>query len=425
MDEFFPNEGTPRYHYYLRLDLKTHSQATQVGLDWLRIENDLQMAPLSLPALDLGDNTIAYRDDTRDPHQVYLSFSWVESSASRAPLPPTAPVFPSDGEQVEGTQFTSQWEDAQDPDADAIADYHFRLSAESGMRWVFSSNFDKLISNTANRGSLRYTIPYPGLLNPGQRYYWRVRARDEKGVWSDWSQAWSFVPQGPGVPLNVRLQESGDGSFILNWELNPGGRKPSGFRIYASNEKGFSVSDEPYEVNVGSQHGTNQKVMFPSNFLATTLQSSFPIRPQHAFYRVVAVDEQGNRSGPSDYAAAPRPFIHSEPPIEAKVGVEYRYEVESIYSIGALKCRIQKDDLYHDTYCEAAFWDKDKPKFSLVDESPICGYRDPAWLRIDPENGLLIVTPREEDIDEYQVNVLVEIERSGQELQSFVLKVVP
>ncbi|MDA2926016.1 hypothetical protein MYX78_02090, partial [Acidobacteria bacterium AH-259-G07] len=227
------------------------------------------------------------------------------------------------------------------------------------------------------------------------------------------------------VPPNVRLQDAEHGSFVLRWGTSRGGRKPSSFRIYASKEKGFSVSDEAYEVNVGSQHGTNQKVMFPPNFLATTFQDSFSLRPEHAFYRVVAVDEQGNRSGPSDYAAAPRPFIHSEPPTEAKVGVEYRYDVTSIYSIGDLKCRIQKDDLYRDTYCEAAFWDKDKPKFSLVDESPICGYRDPAWLRIDPENGLLIGTPGEEDIDEYQVNVLVEIEGAGQELQSFVLKVVP
>ena len=30
-----------------------------------------------------------------------------------------------------------------------------------------------------------------------------------------------------------------------------------------------------------------------------------------AFYRVVAVDEHGRRSGPSDFAEAPRPIIYS------------------------------------------------------------------------------------------------------------------
>ena len=37
-----------------------------------------------------------------------------------------------------------------------------------------------------------------------------------------------------------------------------------------------------------------------------------------AFYRVVAVDAAGNRSGPSDYAAAPRPLIVSEPVTEPR-----------------------------------------------------------------------------------------------------------
>jgi len=35
------------------------------------------------------------------------------------------------------------------------------------------------------------------------------------------------------------------------------------------------------------------------------------------FHRIILyawqVDEQGNRSGPSDYAVAPRPVVHSKP----------------------------------------------------------------------------------------------------------------
>ena len=36
---------------------------------------------------------------------------------------------------------------------------------------------------------------------------------------------------------------------------------------------------------------------------------------------------EGKRSGPSDYAVAPRPVIYSKPALEAKVGVEYRGQV--------------------------------------------------------------------------------------------------
>jgi hypothetical protein len=58
-----------------------------------------------------------------------------------------------------------------------------------------------------------------------------------------------------------------------------------------------------------------------------------------AFYRVVAVDEQGNRSGPSDYAAAPRPILYSQPVIEARQGQEYRYDARVIRALGDLRTR--------------------------------------------------------------------------------------
>ena len=38
------------------------------------------------------------------------------------------------------------------------------------------------------------------------------------------------------------------------------------------------------------------------------------------FYRVIAVDGLGNRSGPSDFIEAPRPVLVSQPVLTAKVG---------------------------------------------------------------------------------------------------------
>jgi hypothetical protein len=38
---------------------------------------------------------------------------------------------------------------------------------------------------------------------------------------------------------------------------------------------------------------------------------------------VVAVDEQGKRSGPSGYAVAPRPVVYSKPVVTVQVGAEY------------------------------------------------------------------------------------------------------
>ena len=54
---------------------------------------------------------------------------------------------------------------------------------------------------------------------------------------------------------------------------------------------------------------------FPANFVAETTATELAVlgrgvdlpAANKTYYRVVAVDERGKRSGPSDYATAPRP----------------------------------------------------------------------------------------------------------------------
>jgi Putative Ig domain len=427
LDEFFPNKGPARYAYLLRVDLFAKSSPNDVGLESLALENDLQMASLSLPSIRLGENDITYTDQTPGPHAVRVIFDWVERLSSVAPAQPAAPEFPADNAEVEGTQFTFKWKGSPEIDGNRIVDYHFQLSNEPTIRWALSPNFEKLISHTAEKGTASYMIPYPGRLNPGQRYYWRVRAQDERGVWSPWSQTWNFTALGPGVPLNVKLERDKSDVVRLVWDINPRGRKPVRFVIYASNEKVFSVSDRPYPVDVGNQKhdgffAGQERVLFPSNMIATTTASPFLVKPSHALYRVVAVDEKGNRSGPSDYVSVPRPRIYSEPLTKATIGIPYHYEVKVIASIGDLGFRAFGGN--PDSY-QAAFWEAEQPKFSLVEEIPRCGHVDPTWLKIDSHTGLLSGTPKEKDAGEYQINVKVEIDGLGTYLQSFPLQVEP
>lgn len=189
LDPYLSEKGAARYSYLLRLEMVSESSIEEVGIESLAIENDLQMAPLSMPALQLGDNR----------------------------------------------------------------NYQFQLSDRQDMRWALASNFDLLISETDNRGTTSFELKQPGLLNPGQPYYWRVRAKTEKGVWGPWSPAWSFVSRAPGVPRQLRLYQAGNDNYELAWDINPNGRKPVRFEIYASDEKGFSVSDTPYQVPTGNQ----------------------------------------------------------------------------------------------------------------------------------------------------------------------------
>src|SRR5262249_58512110 len=102
---------------------------------------------------------------------------WAGRPPPRPPRPPAPPVFPADAGRTDGTDVAFEWRPAEDPDGDAVADYHFQLSDRPDMAWPLSSNFEKLVSNTADRGHARYRLPQAGLLTPGVAYYWRGPAR--------------------------------------------------------------------------------------------------------------------------------------------------------------------------------------------------------------------------------------------------------
>jgi hypothetical protein len=408
LDGFFPPQGAARYRYYLKCELSGGAQLRR-----LVIRNDLQMAPLTLPGMGVGANAFTYTDESAGGRRVGITHEWVERSASRPPDALSEPVFPPSGGETEGTEIVFQWQPARDPDGDPVADYHFELSARADMKWPLSMSFAKLVSRTADASHPRYTLPGPGLLNPDTEYFWRVRARDDKGVWAPWSRTWSFKPRGPAAPREVRLEFDRERSRgILRWTANPLGRKPVAYRVYASDEKGFSTSDRPYEVTVGVS-GTMPSE-FPANFVVETLANELEVvgpevtlhGANKAFFRVVAVDAAGNRSGPSDYAAAPRPVIVSPPATRARRGVAYRYPVAVIRSLGDLRTRVV------DGREVMNFWDIERLRFEIE--------RGPRWLTIDKTTGLLSGTPDRAGMAD--VVVTVTLERDERRLDEAALK---
>lgn len=421
LDPFFADAPAVVYRYFVRAGLHAPTAADRAGLDRIAIDNDLQMAVLSLPALERGDNVIVYRDETKAPHRVRIDFDYVERSSMVPPAPPRAPIHPVDGNEIEGTALTFRWQPATAEAGEKIVDYHFQLGADAALRWSLAPSFEG-----QTKGLTEFIVGQPGRLTPGRRYYWRVRARSAQGVWGPWSATWSFVPQGPRLPTNVRFEARDPERLTLAWDLAREGRPPVAFRIYASDEKGFSVSDVPYEVAVGNQ---KEKGLFPgrktatfrANYLLSTTETAIAFRPARAFYRVVAVDENGNRSGSSAYAAAPRPFIHTDPPRIVKVGAAFLYEPKSVASIGDLTYR----DFGIGAHYQAAFWDSDQPRYSFEPEYPRCGNRTAEWLALDPVTGRITGTPGPADVGEWQINLKVETPGVGAHVQSFPVDVIP
>ena len=98
-----------------------------------------------------------------------------------------------------------------------------------------------------------------------------------------------------------------------------------------------------------------------------------------AYYRVVAVDAKGNRSGPSELAEAPRPILWSRPVTAARVGSEYRYALAAIRSLGDLRTRVVAG---RETM---NYWDIESPRFALR--------QGPGWLKINEHTGVLSGIP--------------------------------
>jgi hypothetical protein len=230
-----------------------------------------------------------------------------------------------------------------------------------------------------------------------------VRPKDERGVWGPWSDTWSFTAGGPACPVDVKMGFDMDGRRgVLQWRANPVGTRPVRYRIYGSNERGFSISDEPYTVSVGANEELSNP--FPANFIAETAQTDLPVQgvqvdlpgANKTYYRVVALDARGERSGPSDYARAPRPFIYSKPVTTARIGRQYSYQVRANRSLGDLRNRTVQGRL------TASFWDVEHPVYGLAE--------GPAWLKMDPATGRLSGTPDAAGTFDVAVNVTIDRE---------------
>jgi hypothetical protein len=291
-------ESEALYKYFLKFEFNPKDSAWACGIDSLNIQTTFQCSRFFMPQLRLGENVITYSDASGNDsdRNVEIIVEWQESSSNRPPNKIAAPVFPAPQAEVDSLYFAFTWEAATDDDGDAIADYEFMLSDDERMLYPHSPNFNLYVS-CFNEGIKPYfKVKETGWLNDGETYYWRVRAKDERGAWGEWSDTWSFTPHGVMRPVNGRAEVKGQ-SIHLAWERNPTGKQPDFYKIYASNEtNGFSP--EAY------------------NLFALCDSSHFTIPFQKdeapkSFYRIAACDTLGQESLISDAVAIPYPYIYS------------------------------------------------------------------------------------------------------------------
>jgi hypothetical protein len=398
LNGFFPATDPARYEYRLRLELSSQAEQPAVCLKNLSIHSTLQMARLAMPGVKLGNNSFTYSDQSDPARTVRITHSWKECDAA-VPEPPAGAIYPPDGGKAEGTRIRFRW--LPPSSGPAPADYEFQLSEYPDMRWVLSPNFRKLISRTAHRGTASFELPYRGLLNPDETYYWRVRARTGEGVWGPWSKVFSFSTITPAVPVNVVARfDPKTRTARLAWEPGAGGQRPARYRVYGGAERGFSPSETPFRYNAGAQ-GTKDS---PPNLLLETRTAavSLDLAPElwRSFYRVAAIDSEGRESGASDLAEMAHPLILARRLPDGRSSSYYQAAVEVSASIGHLTSANRNGRPYHMMYRTG-----DELAFSL--SSPLSG------LSIDPRTGLIAGFLPQDSAGTYELVITVTDQRTG------------
>jgi hypothetical protein len=173
----------------------------------------------------------------------------------------------------------------------------------------------------------------------------------------------------------LALEHKSNDKVTLTWAPNATGIKPARYKVYGSNEKGFSIGGEAIHALHQGPPIVMEEVKRPK-LVVGGRKARGPLA-NLAYYRVVALDKDGVESVPSDYVELPRPFVFSTPLEKADVGQPYRYPIEAVTSHGDLQHR-------YDAPGEA-YWEKESLRFEKV--------AGPDWLNVDERTGVVSGTP--------------------------------
>jgi hypothetical protein len=287
-----------------------------------------------------------------------------------------------------------------------------QVSEYPDFRWVISSNFHKLISRTNHRGTESYALRHVGLLNPDQEYYWRVRARSLEGVWGHWSDVFSFRANAPAVPVQAEAEyDSGKSSALLTWMAGEGGTEPVSYRIYGSNERGFTPKEEPYTYDAGlaGSKEAPANLLFETNGSETTWK--IPQTLWRPYYRIASVDSEGRLSGTSSMVELTHPLIITSSLLKAQAGSFYQSQIEVSASIGHLVSQTENGKAY-----QLRFRNGDRLSYTITGA--------PRELSISRNDGLISGYLSTASAGKYRVSVKVIDERTGnQDERSFELVV--
>ncbi len=187
----FPSGERGRHDYSVEFNFsanESNDPPTQSGLEEVEFITDIQVSPNSLPTLSKGKNIIRYRDETPGEHKVKITHIWEERFDNKPPVIPEGQINPSDGATEASLTPLFRWRQAADEDkGDKIINYCVLLSFDPQCRWPVAT----ALFRETDSDKPEWQLP-EGWLNKDTTYYWKVKAQDSRGAWSDWSNIYRF-----------------------------------------------------------------------------------------------------------------------------------------------------------------------------------------------------------------------------------------
>jgi hypothetical protein len=176
------------YKYSLGFALRGNAESktpTQTGVDAFRSETDLQVSPHSLPALSLGKNIVRLWHESPQSAKVRVTHRWKEIHDRQPPGKVLTAIEPVDRQEVQTMTPVLKW--SPPDDGDPATDYQVMVSLRPDCRWPLSTTLHQNVGSS----NTEWKIP-DSFLNPGTAYYWKVRARSNRGDIGEWGRVFSF-----------------------------------------------------------------------------------------------------------------------------------------------------------------------------------------------------------------------------------------
>jgi len=191
---------------------------------------------------------------------------------NKAPSTPTT-IYPANNELCIDNAVNFQWNASTDPEGDAIS-YLVEVSTSNSFSPLVDS---KTVSSTSTAITLDKSVSF----------YWRVTAKDSKGLSSPVSSSNAFYTEGEGVSnyapfspelvaptLNFTVQEA---TTNLQWTASDVDNDPLKYDVY------FGTVNPPTELKSSNQDATN--------YTTPTLTASTTY-----YWKIVAKDNKGGQT---------------------------------------------------------------------------------------------------------------------------------